>query len=381
MDETVLADSDYVEGNNWYDTPSRSRHQPPNVAPSPPPVNTEVAAAITVTDESSCSAAPQEVASSRLAASTSGFPPSVQLAATRRSTSAVPPVAVASHEDTPLGVGDVLSGADGQKTAVPHPPNVPSEATLAQPTPKARGAEFPVISSDAQDASHGLQPPYIKPGKESIPRGPIVTTSTAEKQQGGGNVTLLSKKELKRRARKEKQRLAERERHESTPLGGGPRTSLPAAVTHPSADGTIPVSPEPPAAQAAQDASEEQPACHDTEARPSPASHSSHVSPPPKSVEQAVPSEQAQRAGQSRSPPFPIPSQPERKLGEVERSPSAASTRVTPKTEAADGPRTLLAGFRSEYVRISVAIVVVHRLLNLRCIGLLLAISQSGEEG
>lgn len=379
MEETEPVDSDYVEGNDWYGTPSRSRRQPPNAVPPPSSTNAEAPTATMEKDGDAHPEAPQETAPSRLASSTSGFPPSVQLAATRRSTSVAPPAATAIHARTPSRTEDALPNADTQKIATSHPSEVPSEALPTTSTLEAQAAKLPVTND--REASHVPRAQSSDtPRHGSVTKErPIGTTPASEKPQSRGGAEPLSKKELKRRARKEKQRLAHRE---SNPPGGQSRTSLPTDATHPDTDGAPAVSSESSAAQPVRAAPEDQPTRGDTEPRPSTkVSDPSPVSLPPKSVEQAGLDEQAQPAGQPPLPSLPVPSQPERKPEETERSPSAASTRVTPKTEAANGPQTLLAGFRSEYVRVSIANVAMHRLLRLHCAGLLLTISQSGEEG
>ena len=381
MEETEPVDSDYVEGNDWYGTPSRSRRQPSDAVPPPSSVSTEAPASTAAKkDGDSHPAAPQDVPSSRLAASTSSFSPSVQLAATRRSPSAAPPapVIVTSHAETAFRAEDVLPGADSQRAAASHPPDVSSAAL---PTKShIQIAEVPVTNHDGHEASHIGQPqPDIARHDSTTAERPTRTAPATKKAQGKEDSAPLSKKLAKRRARKERQLLS---RRESNPPGERSRTSLPTDATHPDNDGSPTVSSETSTTQAARDAPEDHPTREDTEARPSTeASHPSRASPPPKSVEQAGTDEQVQTAAQPRSPSLPRPSQPERKPEEAERSPSAASARVTPKTEAADGPQTLLVGFRSEYVRFSVAICAMHHLLRLHCAGLLLATSQSRKEG
>lgn len=220
------------------------------------------------------------------------------------------------------------------------------------PTSDAQTPETPASNSIDRPASHVPQRQSNKPRSGATTERRLSgTTPTGESPHDCGSSVPLSKKGLKKRARKEKQRLALRD---SDPPVRKSRTSLPGEGTHSVAAETsaAPSESSGAQAQAPRDNPEDQPT-RDAEVRPSTAaSHPSRVSPSPKPVEQASPGNQAHPTQPPCPPLVPTTSQPERKPEEKKLSPSVASTRLTPKTEAADAPRPLLAGFRSETVRV-----------------------------
>lgn len=359
--------SDYVDSNDWYETPSGSRRQPPATTPASSSPDAEAAAA-DVGGNRGSHLVPHEVAPSRLAASTSGFSPSVQLAATRRSTSIAPPVVTTFHKDKPSRNEGAVLHAEDQRTVSS---DVPSEVLPTKPSSDAKTHEVPATKPNDRPASYVHQSDKMR-SVETVERRSTGTTPTTERPQDGASLVPPTKKTLKRRARQEKRRLACRD---SDPLERNSRTSLPGEGTSSVTDETPAAPPsESSVAAVPQHPTEDQPTLDDAEARPSnAASRTSCTLPLPKSVNQATLDRQTRPTEPPRPPFVATTSKAERRPEETELSPSVASTRVTPKTEAADAPPSLIAGFRSEYVRVLSAVFVVHIRIQLYGSGLLLS--------
>ncbi|KAH9843158.1 uncharacterized protein C8Q71DRAFT_237564 [Rhodofomes roseus] len=347
--DTWSLDKDFVQpsqvnGDDWYSTP-RPGLQPTDIVGHNDAMNAE--AIIPRKGANDDTVAPsREVVTSRLAASTSGFSPSVQLAATRRSTSTVKPVqpsANAKVEVDARSAADKSSSRSDGATAVtsgalPSKDSPRPEAGTAQPPPTGNVPRPDKLASKvaSRDAFNGPSRP-----------------AENQSHQKDNATAPFSKKAEKARLRKLKKQ--SRASGQEQPQAQSERSS-PSSTTRPShgSSGSAPPQIDIAQAQPVEPTGERQaiPMKATETKRPvregKPRSTSTMPEP---SVLNRAGTAALQEAAITRGPSEQGPSTPKSKPLELSpRSvPSVASTRVTPKRETADASPLYRVGFRSEY--------------------------------
>ncbi|KZT71254.1 hypothetical protein DAEQUDRAFT_121630 [Daedalea quercina L-15889] len=326
-EEAERLSSDYVDGDDWYGTPSRPQHQSSDPTLGAPVENVE---STTVSVEGSANPVipPQEAMSSRLAASTSSFSPSVQLAATRRSTSIAPPTL--PNFTTNVGTEpETYALKPNSETTKPSSRRVASGVNEGT-HPKAPSDVSACESPTSKHFDISLASQHDRTASEPVPeqnalRGP---SRPSENELHQKETVPLSKKGGKARRRRLK-------RMHRASGGEKVREEQPQVSLSPTAIRTS--NPEQADASAGN--------VYDERPQGSPNKEENSTD----NTGARVSAKNGKAANTSHSPKPPVDHTPEPKPSASSKpTPSVPSTCITLKAETADIPPPL-AGFRSEY--------------------------------